>query len=303
MDIISLRCFVALADTERFTAAAELLFMSQPSFSRRIKELEAELGVPLVERTTRNMRLTEAGKITYYHAKNVLLEVQRLKDELGIPGTTEAPAVTICYPSLMLNWIGGLFSYLKEKIPNLTINYYLADKDTSDSMQRLMAGRCDFMFFPEHRLNQLQGVQYLPLIKSPYCAVLSSDSKMAAKEHIAMEELRELTLLSFGTVGVQDMERDMLAVLQKNGCYPQKIEYVFNLDEMELKIAMGGGYAILPEFLKNYASAKVRYVPIQDFPINGDRVCIWKSDNRNPVLYRVIREISNWRDQIISREI
>ena len=70
---------------------------------------------------------------------------------------------------------------------------------------------------------------------------------------------------------------------------------------MELKVAMGGCYAILPEFLKNYASAKLRYVPIQDFPINGDRVCIWKSDNPNPILHRVIREISNWRDQIISR--
>ena len=227
MDIISLRCFVALADTESFTTAAELLFMSQPSFSRRIKELEAELGVQLVERTTRNMHLTEAGKTTYYHAKNVLLEVQRLKDDLGIQSGSDFPAITICYPALMLNWIGGLFSYLKEKIPGLAINYYLTDQDVSDDMHGLTAGRCDFLLFPEHGLNQLQGVQYLPLIKSPYCAVLASDSKMAARNQIAMEELRDLTLLSFGTIGVQNMERDMLSVLQKNGCYPQKIENVF----------------------------------------------------------------------------
>ena len=66
MDMMSLQCFVALVDTERFTAAAELMFMSQPSFSRRIKELEAELGLLLVERSTRRIRITEAGKISQF---------------------------------------------------------------------------------------------------------------------------------------------------------------------------------------------------------------------------------------------
>lgn len=84
MDMMSLQCFVALVDTERFTAAAELMFMSQPSFSRRIKELEAELGLLLVERSTRRIRITEAGKIVYRYACNILQEERRMRDELKI---------------------------------------------------------------------------------------------------------------------------------------------------------------------------------------------------------------------------
>ena len=159
MDMMSLQCFVALVDTERFTAAAELMFMSQPSFSRRIKELEAELGLLLVERSTRRIRITEAGKIVYRYACNILQEERRMRDELKIEDGKEKPSVTICYPSLMLNWISGLFTYLKEKLPGITVHYYLADGDAADIGNGLMEGRCDLMIFPEHSLNQLPDVQ------------------------------------------------------------------------------------------------------------------------------------------------
>lgn len=301
MDMMSLQCFVALVDTERFTAAAELMFMSQPSFSRRIKELEAELGLLLVERSTRRIRITEAGKIVYRYACNILQEERRMRDELKIEDGKEKPSVTICYPSLMLNWISGLFTYLKEKLPGITVHYYLADGDAADIGNGLMEGRCDLMIFPEHSLNQLHDVQYLPLMKSPYCSVLSESSQLGKKENVEIEDLKELTILHFGTVGVQKMEHDIMLALRKNGCYPPRIEYVFNLDEMEFRIAMGNSYAILPSFLKDYSSKKLQFVPIKNFPLNGDRVCIWKSDNKNPVLKDVILEIGHWKEETSNR--
>ena len=303
MDMTSLQCFVALVDTERFTAAAELMFMSQPSFSRRIKELETELGLLLVERSTRRIRITDAGKVVYRYACNILQEEQRMRDELEIEDGKEKPSVTICYPSLMLNWVSGLFTYLKEKLPGITVHYYLADGDAADVGNGLMEGRCDLMLFPEHSLNQLHDVQYLPLMKSPYCAVLPGSSQLSQKENIEIEDLKELTLLSFGTAGVQKMEHDMLLALRKNRCYPPRIEYVYNLDEMELRVAMGNSYAILPSFLKNYFSKNLQFISIKDFPINGDRVCIWKTDNKNPALQNVIPAIDCWKKEMNNRPV
>ena len=63
MDIRAIQCFIALAETLHFTKAAERLYLSQPTLSRQISELEKEIGYPLVMRTTRNVVLTEVGEL------------------------------------------------------------------------------------------------------------------------------------------------------------------------------------------------------------------------------------------------
>ena len=69
MELRQLRYLVALADEESFTRAAEREHIAQPALSQQIQKLEQELGLPLVERTTRRVSITDAGKLLVARAR------------------------------------------------------------------------------------------------------------------------------------------------------------------------------------------------------------------------------------------
>ncbi|MDN4608107.1 LysR family transcriptional regulator [Sporosarcina highlanderae] len=72
MDIRHLKYFESIARNKNFTKAAEELFISQPSLSNMIKKMEENFGSKLIERTTREVILTEMGEALYVHAKKIL---------------------------------------------------------------------------------------------------------------------------------------------------------------------------------------------------------------------------------------
>ncbi|MHC5541233.1 LysR substrate-binding domain-containing protein [Singulisphaera rosea] len=72
MEIRNLRCFLAVAELESFTLAAKKMHMSQSNLSRHIKELELRVGVPLIERSGRGVRLTMAGNVLRDHASRAI---------------------------------------------------------------------------------------------------------------------------------------------------------------------------------------------------------------------------------------
>ena len=74
-----MRYFVAVATTRNFTRAAEQMHIAQPPLSRQIQQLEDELGVQLIQRNSRPVRLTEAGRLVYEQALQVLHRVEQMK--------------------------------------------------------------------------------------------------------------------------------------------------------------------------------------------------------------------------------
>lgn len=81
MDLKSLRYFVEIAREKSFTAAAEKLFVTQPTLSRQIADLEEELGHKLFDRTTRRIELTEKGIYLFRQAQSILSLVEKTKLE------------------------------------------------------------------------------------------------------------------------------------------------------------------------------------------------------------------------------
>ncbi|MCB1606840.1 MAG: LysR family transcriptional regulator, partial [Xanthomonadales bacterium] len=81
MNLRDLKYLVALADHRHFGRAAEASFVSQPTLSTQIKKLEEELGVVLIERGPRKLMLTEVGEAIAERARDVLNEVEQIREE------------------------------------------------------------------------------------------------------------------------------------------------------------------------------------------------------------------------------
>ncbi|HEY2654914.1 MAG TPA: LysR family transcriptional regulator, partial [Solirubrobacteraceae bacterium] len=95
MDIRQLRYMVALAEERSFTRAAEREHIAQPALSQQIQRLEREVGLALVERTTRRVTITEAGELLVARARRILAELAAADDELQSLRGVQAGHVTV----------------------------------------------------------------------------------------------------------------------------------------------------------------------------------------------------------------
>ncbi|WP_277185720.1 LysR family transcriptional regulator, partial [Caballeronia sp. BR00000012568055] len=108
MELRHLRYFVAVAEERNFTRAAERLHIAQPPLSRQIQQLEETLGVQLLERNSRPLKLTETGKFFYSHAAQLLAQTSELESMTRRVGNIER--------SLSIGFVGSTLYGMLPKI-------------------------------------------------------------------------------------------------------------------------------------------------------------------------------------------
>lgn len=143
MELRQLRYFVAVADTRNFTRAAEQLHIAQPPLSRQIQLLEDELGVRLLLRNSRSVRLTDAGRVFHEQALQVLDRVAQMKAATQRMGMNERRRLSIGFvPSALYGGLPRLIRKLRERFPDIELQML----ETTTSMQQvdaLQTGRID----------------------------------------------------------------------------------------------------------------------------------------------------------------
>lgn len=123
MSIDELRIFVAVAQTLNFTQAAAELHFSQPTLSRRISDLEREIGHELFVRTTRKVNLTEFGRSFLSEAKRLLKSYDQLLDQMSNLGKKDFGSLSIGTPALMTGtFLPKVINTFSKKYPGITLD-------------------------------------------------------------------------------------------------------------------------------------------------------------------------------------
>ncbi|WP_435170932.1 LysR family transcriptional regulator [Falsirhodobacter sp. 1013] len=145
MDLRQLRYFIAVARERNFTRAAEALHMAQPPLSRQIQLLEEELGVPLLHRKSRPVRLTDAGRLFYEQALQILSRVEQMQAATRRIGMNRSSVLSIGFvPSTLYGGLPPLVRNLRELAPHLDIQ--LLEMVSVLQPSALKEGRIDIGF-------------------------------------------------------------------------------------------------------------------------------------------------------------
>lgn len=145
MDLRQLRYFVAVATTKNFTRAAEQMHIAQPPLSRQIQLLEEELGVLLIQRDSRPLRLTEAGRAFYEQSLQVLHRVEQMKTGARQVGRNQRQSVSIAYvASTLYGGLPMLIRMFRKRYPDTDVN--LVDLSSVHQISELKSGRIDIGF-------------------------------------------------------------------------------------------------------------------------------------------------------------
>lgn len=188
-----LQTFVAVAELGSFSRAAELLNLSQPSISNRVRRLEEKLLVRLLDRTTRKVELTAAGRRLYLQSAETLKSLRDLLREFTGEAAARERQVHVA-ATLMVATI-GLPSVLRRfHEANPQVNATLHDTSPHGGIARVKDGRCDLAVMS---LREPQaGVQFEPLFDDPCVVVTPRGHSLLRHEAVPLAEVLAEPLLS-----------------------------------------------------------------------------------------------------------
>ncbi|MCR8978392.1 LysR family transcriptional regulator [Brevibacillus laterosporus] len=247
MDIKQLHYFVTVSNQLSYSKAAQKLHISQPSLSNAIKNLEQEVGSPLLDRNTRKMELTDAGKILYKKSILLLSQMNMLKKEMEEVKLTGSGDLIIGIIESVKHWIPKVIREYQDRFPSINIKLIevLSGKAVKESLRKYDT----HLLITNQYINEAD-IESFPLYDERLVLVLHRDHPLTQKkESILLKELeREPFIIS--TEGFQTRE-DILTAFTLEQMAP-KIKFEIERFETALTLVRENlGITIIPE---NYLS-------------------------------------------------
>ena len=191
MEIRQLKYFVKVAETLSFSEAAKVLCVTQSTLSQQIKQLESELGTPLLTRTSHKVALTEAGEFILPHAKQSIYESEacseRIRDLNMIAAGSLSIGVTYSFSPILTE---TLLSFIK-LYPNVKLNIFY--KPMNELMEMLKARDVDFVLAFKPTVP-VEGMESHILFQNSLSAIVGEHHPLAAKEKVTISELAQYNL-------------------------------------------------------------------------------------------------------------
>jgi LysR family transcriptional regulator, carnitine catabolism transcriptional activator len=187
MDLRRLRLFLAVVDEGGFTRAAQAEFVSQPSVSQAIRELETDLGTPLFHRVGRGVTLTAAGEALVGPARQTLRDVETARAAVAAVGGLEAGRLDLCaLPTLAVDPVAPLTGAFRTAHPGVTVT--LADAEGPAEVASLViSGDAEVGITVEHAANDVLrsvplGRQEMLVVLPPGTPITSRTGALPAEE-------------------------------------------------------------------------------------------------------------------------
>lgn len=196
MEWQQLEYFHAVARTQHFTRAAELLSVTQSALSRSISKLEQDLGVQLFERKGRGVVLNRYGREFYAKTSRSLQQLSQAKQEIMTLLDPDRGTVSLAFlKSLGASFVPNLVSAFLARHPN--VQFQLHQNATSIMLDQLEAGDIDYCLstVTETRLH----IEWQPLWTEPIYAFVPDGHELANREQVTLRELAESRLIALKT--------------------------------------------------------------------------------------------------------
>jgi LysR family hca operon transcriptional activator len=294
MELRHLHYFVAVAEAGSLTVAAEQkLHTSQPSLSRQIRDLEAEVGAQLLTRRARGIELTPAGRAFLDHARVVLSQVEAAAEAARRVAHPAKPCFTVGFlTGHELRWMPEALRILRDELPNIDV--MISSQYSPQLANALSKGTVDAAFL--RREKGLPGLAFRTLVKEPLVVVLPSDHRLAALKAISPGDLVGETF-----VGVSDTAPVLRGVIHN---YLKRSGITITPDHEIDHVVMGvsliastDSVGLLPAYAQNFLTSSVTSRPLKGDTPTVDLVLGYRKSNQSPILKLLLSRL----DELVAR--
>ncbi len=261
MELRHLRYFLAVAEALNFTKAAALLRVAQPALSRRVQDLEDEIGVDLLKRSPRGVVLTAEGKVFLDKTRHILKladesveQVRALargeEGELHM-GYAPAPTVEILPPAL---------AAFQKAFPRVRV--LLHDFSEQELIDGLRNGRLELALMPRGAGPQSVGLEFETLRSYPICVAVAPTHRFARLKTITLEMVATEAMIGFNRKDYPEYYVGLDRIFEPLGIKPRVVVECDSSSSLITEIETGRGVAIASPVLRHASGKRLLYRPL-----------------------------------------
>jgi LysR family transcriptional activator of glutamate synthase operon len=277
MELRQLRYLVALAEEGNFTRAAANEHIAQPAMSQQIRRLENELGLALVERTTRRVALTEAGELLVVRSRRILAELEAADAEIQSLRGIHTGHVTIGAMHTMgpvdLSLALALF---RERHPN--VRFTVREQSSEEMAEMLRVDELDLAFLSVTERVESRGLGLHQLVSEELVVLLPREHRLGSRARLRMAELAGEPFISFRT-GAR--LRELLEAAGREAEFEPQVTLESNESQRVRRLVSRGlGVAILPRSDAEGPGADVAVATLTEPSLTRDITLAWREGRR-----------------------
>lgn len=271
MELRVLRYFLTVAREENISKAAQTLYITQPTLSRQLQELEKELGTQLFVRGKRRITLTEDGMLLRRRAEEMAELEDKITGEFRTAGENLSGVVSIgAAETRACEILPEAISSFREKYPLVTFELY--SDIATNIKERLQRGVDDFGILVEP--GDIEKYDFVRLDYDDRCGILmNANSPLAKKDFVTVDDLQGLPIIANKRDDVQQFYREHLG----SGFDSLNIIATFNLiNNAALFAEKDMGYVFTIEStVKNFSNERLKFLPFKP-EITQSTFIVWK---------------------------
>ena len=241
MNLKQLEAFVRVAETKSFSAAAKMLFLTQPTVSAHIASLERELNTCLLIRNTKGVALSESGKELYAYAEQMLELEQKIRERFGLTGRQPGSVLRIAastIPSLYL--LPDIMARFRKEYPEEQLKLF--ETDSSGVVEMILSHKADVGF--TGTVLEKGSCTYIPFYQDELVVLTPSSERYRERKNddIVSWILEEPVILREEGSGTR---KEALRLLAQTGVDISKLNVVAMMENQEtIKRSVGSGMGI-----------------------------------------------------------
>lgn len=293
MNLRDLNYLIAVADLRSFVQAAEHCHISQPTLSTQIKKLEDRLGVQIFERSNKRVLLTEAGEHIVETARQILREVDHIKELAENARDPLAGNLRIgAFPTLSTYIFPSLVPLIKQALPRIRL--ILVEEKTDALIRQLKNGQIDMALLALPVFDDI--LQTEALFDDEFLLAVADDHRLASATSVRQTDLagQQLLLLDEGHC----LRGHALQICQLSGAKEEHDVRATGLETLRQMVRAGTGITFMPRIAISGNDEGIRYIPFQAPAPSRTIGLVWrKTSARSHLTTEIIHLILAMRRQ------
>lgn len=243
-ELNQLRCFVVVARELNFRRAAEYLHMTQPPLSRQIQLLENDLKVKLLERSSRSVRLTAAGRSFFIEAQDILKRAEEASLSARQAAAGERGSISIGFiPFTAFGIMPKLLNAIIGNMPGVSL--LLHEMMTIDQLEALIAGRTDLGLV--RRPREEERVELRCILREGFVLAAPKQHPLANKEELRLADLDGQPFVMYSPADGWPTYEVLAPLFTYGKVRPKFTQYIGQTHTMLAMVGAGVGCALVPQ--------------------------------------------------------
>jgi DNA-binding transcriptional LysR family regulator len=278
-----MRAFAAVAEELHFGRAAHRLHMAQPALSQQVKQLEQDLGTMLLERTTRQVRLTSAGAVFLEHARRVLLEAERARESVLVTERGERGEIRVGVTGV-ITWrlLPRMARAYRRRFPLVRLGLH-PSVFSAAQVSALIDGQIDVGFL---RAPVPAGpLASRVILNESLMAVLPQDHPLAGEPEVDLTALAHDNFVTYPSMQGSALRDAAVHACFSAGFTPRVVQEAPDTHTVVALVGAAVGVALMPASAETLQIEGVVFTPIAGgVDVRVPIVLAWRNGDPSPVL-------------------